>query len=109
MKRISPRKQAIIEGRKQYRTGKKCLYGHNSSRYVTGSHCVECDRLWHQRKRDEESPTLAIKRAANHLRLKLDQLPRRDRRVMSGTERKRLGAIFRDAMKVKGFIDDQNT
>jgi len=42
---IISRAEAKAQGLTHYFTGKPCKHGHIAERFVTGRHCVECDRV----------------------------------------------------------------
>lgn len=44
-KKIVLRKDAILQSKTVYYTGKPCKNGHDDFRYVTSGTCIECQRL----------------------------------------------------------------
>ena len=49
---LSSRKQAALEGKTRYFTGKPCNHGHVVERYTSIGTCVECTRLHAKKQRN---------------------------------------------------------
>jgi hypothetical protein len=43
--------EALSRGLKRYFTGKQCVHGHRSERYIGSGHCVKCSNVRDERRR----------------------------------------------------------
>ena len=87
MKAIS-REEARKLGSIKYYTGKPCIHGHDSPKYVRSNWCCECARLFNKKQRDkhkgESSPSTKRWRAKNREKLlETKRKKERERRSIS--------------------------
>ena len=60
--RTETQQEAHQAGRKKYRTGKRCIHGHDSPRYVSNTGCCECaDRTVAKNRRKNKPVTMIHK------------------------------------------------
>lgn len=64
VKNVRLRLKGELAGDIRYNTGKPCIHGHRSERYVTSGQCVKCTALfrdeWRRKKREDK--LAAVKR-----------------------------------------------
>jgi hypothetical protein len=65
--KIKTRKQAILDGDKQYFTGKPCKEGHLSPIHVSGG-CTQCRNLYSKKYQEENKEKISNWHKQNHLK-----------------------------------------